>query len=97
MTAKALITDMIEGKSPIAMLIEQLSRPDRETAIKLLYRIQKLFQARVDAIKILNLYFKLDSSKSQKEKTLLLTKLKGLVGQFTTENKIYGSHFIYKG
>jgi len=39
LTAKALIIDMIEGKSPISLLIDQLSKTDPETVKKLLYRI----------------------------------------------------------
>ena len=39
LTAKALIIDMIEWKSPISLLIDQLSKTDPETVKKLLYRI----------------------------------------------------------
>jgi hypothetical protein len=64
MTAKVLIIDMIEGKSPISFLIDKNSRIDLETVKKLLYRIQKLFQARTDVVKILNQYLRIDHSKT---------------------------------
>lgn len=79
-TAKLLTQELIEGKNPICKLVDQLQNIKKENAKVLLYRCKKLYQAKVDATKILNLIIKLKydpqfSARTNVQTSLLLRRI----------------------
>lgn len=50
---------MIEGKTPIAYLLEKYKRKDKKSVCTLLYRIEKLYIARAEVSKIFMLIFRI--------------------------------------
>lgn len=42
-TAKTLTKELIEGKTPITVIINQYGNIDRESVVTLLYRCEKLY------------------------------------------------------
>ena len=102
LTAKTLTKELIEGKTPIGLIINNHLTIDRDSVVTLLYRCEKLFQARADVQKILLLLLKIENApnaatRTPQEHQQLVQKLKGLVGQFKTEYRMYDKAFIYKG
>ena len=68
----------------------------------LLHRCQKLYQSRQDVQRILILlikfyYDKERENRSKQESDQLLRRIKGILGQFQTENKFYHDSFLYDG
>jgi hypothetical protein len=58
-TIKVLTQELIEGKVPICTLLDQYSNPSKHNVSILLHRIEKLFNAREEAIKIFKLTLEL--------------------------------------
>ena len=101
-TAKMLTCEMIEGKHTIAALIKQHSSITKESVKFLVYRCEKLYQARADVQRILALLIKIyhDPKRVKRnvpEQERLFQKLKVVVGAFTNENRIYDTVFIFRG
>lgn len=103
-TAKILTQEMIEGKAPILDIIELYKKKDKKSIRTLLFRIEKLFNARAEVIKIFTLIFRIfhdlpevKASRGTEVNQQLMKRLKILLRQFTIENHIYDKKFIYKG
>jgi hypothetical protein len=101
-TAKILTKELIEGKSPICYQIELHAKIAKDSVLMLLHRCQKLYQSRQDVQRILVLLIKFyydrdKETRSKQESDQLLRRIKGILGQFSTENKIYHEAFVYDG
>ena len=98
-TAKMLTQEMVEGKTPICHLIQNYSQTDKENVYRLLYRCQKLFEAKQEVSRVLKLLIRLTYSdvipgfnpKNQLERLNVTLK------QFLNEHHIYDSVFTYRG
>ena len=58
MTVKLLTTEMIEGRTPICDVLDKYSHASKHSTIKMLTRVQKLYEAKEEVKKILKLVFK---------------------------------------
>lgn len=101
LTAKTLTKELIEGKTPISLIVGQYNTIDTESVMTLLYRCEKLYQARSDVQKILLLLLKLNDAPNASKRTIeendtIIKRLKTLVRQFKQENRIYDQTFVYK-
>jgi hypothetical protein len=69
LTAKTLTKELIEGKTPIGLIINNHRTVEKESVVTLLYRCEKLFQARSDVQKILMLLLKLNNAPNSTTRT----------------------------
>ena len=100
-SAKSLTMRLVESSQPICNLLSKHDAVEKENVILLLTRLQKMYQMKTDATKILNMFLKLEHdpsvlAKSDAEQTRMWNRLIYLLSQFEEEHHLYPK-FIFDG
>ena len=100
-TAKVLTKQVVEAHQPISNILSKLESVTKENIMLLLYRLQKIYQAKQDAQKILQLFLKLEHDpvwleKSAEDQSRMWNRVASLIGSFETEHNLYVK-FVFDG
>ena len=100
-SAKSLTVKLVESSQPICQILGKHDSVTRENVILLLHRLQKMYQLKTDANKILMNFLKLEHDKSVLEKShedqgRLWSRLIQQLNQYEAEHPLYPK-FVFDG